>query len=224
MSNSRKICGVDEAGRGAVIGPLVVAGVAASEDMVQSLTEAGVKDSKKLSKKKREIIYERLKSLGIETSLKSLEPGKVDSYTRRRGGPGINTLELEAIVSIAEEIRPNVLIVDSPFRNFDNLQSVLSKRLTGIEVICRCHADEDFPVVGAASIVAKVVRDAAIKQLSETLGDIGSGYPSDQKTIAYLKRVITQGGLTREVRRSWKTIDRVMPTLTQYLDSDAARG
>ncbi|MEM1922547.1 MAG: ribonuclease HII [Nitrososphaerota archaeon] len=219
MSNAKKVCGVDEAGRGAVIGPLVVAGVAVSEDAVQAIIETGAKDSKKLSKKKREQIYERLKNLGVEASYRLLEPEKVDSYTRRRGGPGINSLELEAIVSIAEELQPHILVVDSPLRNYEKLQAELSKRLNSIEIICRCHADSDYPVVGAASVVAKVIRDLTIAELSKTLGEIGSGYPSDPKTISYIRQLIAHGGLSREVRRSWRTIDRVMPRLTDYLDT-----
>ncbi len=208
---------MDEAGRGAVLGPLVVAGVAVSEDMIQRLEEAGVKDSKKLTRKRREELYNWITSNGIENTLEIIEPQRIDTYTRRRGGPGINTLEIEAIISIAKTLKPDILIVDCPAKNTEPIRSKISKHLAGVRVLCQCHADEEYPVVAAASIVAKVIRDAALSDLAKILGDIGSGYPSDPKTLAFLHRLVRQKGPTDVVRRSWRTLDRVMPTLGEYL-------
>lgn len=211
---------MDEAGRGAVIGPLVVAGVALSEDAINRLEVAGVKDSKKLTRKKREEIYGWLISEGIEHRFEIINPRRVDSYTRRRGGPGINVLEIEAILKLAAALKPDVLVVDSPTRDTEPIKETLSQNFPGIEVICQCHADENHPVVAAASIVAKVTRDGVIAEISKTLGDLGSGYPSDRKTIEVLRRLVKEGGATEEVRRSWRTIDRVMPTLSDYLSEE----
>ncbi|GBC70423.1 Ribonuclease HII [Candidatus Calditenuaceae archaeon HR02] len=224
MSRLSRVVGVDEAGRGAVIGPLVVAGIAVSEDMIPRLEEAGVKDSKKLTRKRREELYKWLTSTGVENRFELIEPERVDIYTRRRGGPGINTLEIEAIVSLAEVLRPDVMIVDSPSKNTESIRSKISQHLAGVRVICQCHADEEYPVVAAASIVAKVIRDAALSDLAKTLGDIGSGYPSDPRTLAFLHRLVRQKGLTDVVRRSWRTVDRVMPTLGEYLGLEDSSG
>ncbi len=217
MSSPVRVVGVDEAGRGAVVGPLVVAGVAVSEDMIPRLEEAGVKDSKKLTRKRREELYNWITSTGIENRFELIEPQRVDTYTRRRGGPGINTLEIEAIISVAEALKPDILIVDCPAKNTEPIRLKISQHLAGVRVLCQCHADEEYPVVAAASIVAKVIRDAALSDLARMLGDIGSGYPSDPRTLAFLHRLVRQNGLTEVVRRSWRTVDRVMPTLGEYL-------
>lgn len=222
MSSGKRIVGVDEAGRGAVIGPLVVAGVAVDEGMAPMLKEAGVKDSKKLTRRSREEIYSWITSSGIEKSVEIITPDKVDQYTRRCGGPGINTLELEAIISIAKTLRPEILIVDSPTSNTMSIRSKISQHLPNTSIICECHADERYPVVAAASIVAKVTRDAVISELVNTVGELGSGYPSDPKTIAFLHRLVRQGGITGVARRSWRTMDRVMPKLTEYLEWESS--
>ncbi|MEM0481801.1 MAG: ribonuclease HII [Nitrososphaerota archaeon] len=224
MSSKSRIVGVDEAGRGAVIGPLVVAGVAVIEDTIPRLEEAGVKDSKKLTRKRREELYNWITSTGIENKFELIEPERVDSYTRRSGGPGINMLEVEAIISVAEALKPNTLIVDSPAKNTEPIRSKISEHLPGVRVICQCHADANYPVVAAASIVAKVIRDTALSDLAKTLGEIGSGYPSDPMTIAFLHRLVRQKGLTDFVRRSWRTVDRVMPTLREYLGWEDSSG
>lgn len=215
---------MDEAGRGAVLGPLVVAGVAISEDMIPRLEEAGVKDSKKLTSKRRERMYEWIKTAGIENRFELIEPERVDTYTRRRGGPGINMLEIEAVISLAEALRPDVLIVDSPSKNTELIRKKISQHVAGVEIICQCHADEKYPVVAAASIVAKVIRDSALLDLAKELGDIGSGYPSDPRTLAFLHGLVRQKGLTDVVRRSWRTVDRVMPTLGEYLGLEDSSG
>lgn len=215
------MAGVDEAGRGAVIGPLVVAGIALEDEMVSKLEEKGVRDSKRLTRRRREEIYSWLSSEGIESRYEIISSERVDSYTRRRGGPGINALEIEAIIKIAEALKPDTLIIDSPTMNVESIVLRVSQHLPNTRIIAQCHADENYPVVAAASIVAKVIRDKAISELSKSLGDIGSGYPSDLKTLKFLHQLIRQGGHMGAVRRSWRTLDRVMPTLNEYLAPEA---
>jgi ribonuclease HII len=217
MASGGVVCGVDEAGRGAVIGPMVVAGVALPESDLQLLESLGVRDSKRLSQRRREEIYWQILSHGVAYALEVIDPPTIDRYTRRRGGPGINALEAEAILKIAERLAPHKLIVDSPLIDAEPLRELLRSRLRGVEVICECHADANYPVVAAASIVAKVNRDKAISTLAQSLGEIGSGYPSDPKTREYVRNTIRSGAQRGELRMAWRTIDRLMPSLTDYL-------
>ncbi|MCI4367137.1 MAG: ribonuclease HII, partial [Thermoplasmata archaeon] len=84
-------------------------------------------------------------------------------------------------------------------------------------VDARNHADRDLPIVGAASIVAKVRRDAALHRLERRTGEpIGSGYPGDARTVAYLTSVIRPDRpAPAGVRRSWATTQRVMAERTR---------
>ncbi len=222
MASGLIICGIDEAGRGAVIGPLVVAGLAIREGESQALESMGVKDSKKLSKRRREEIYQGLLSNRIPHAVELISPSTVDRYTRRRKGPGLNSLELESVLKIAKKLSPDKIILDSPTRDTAGLQKILREKLDGVDVLCQCHADEEFTVVAAASIIAKVTRDRALLELAQSLGDVGSGYPSDPKTIEYLRKVIKSGKLHGEIRTAWRTIDRLMPVLTDYFRDDRA--
>ncbi|RLE62603.1 MAG: ribonuclease HII, partial [Thermoprotei archaeon] len=67
--------------------------------------------------------------------------------------------------------------------------------------------------VSAASVIAKVIRDTEVEKLSRIYGDIGSGYPSDPKTIGFLKKVLKSGVIPPFVRRSWRTVDNILRDL-----------
>jgi ribonuclease HII len=75
-----------------------------------------------------------------------------------------------------------------------------------VEIISTHHAEDKFPAVAAASIIAKTTRDRIVRELHGEFGDFGSGYPSDPKTRAYLREILSSSNLPRIVRRSWKTI------------------
>jgi len=222
MARSRRVMGVDEAGRGAVIGPLVVAGVVVEEDYIPVLKQVGVKDSKKLARERRRKIYERLEELGVEMVYGLVEPSRIDMYTRRSGGPGINALEVEEIALMAKNISPNLLIVDSPTVRTDYVREELQRQLPGVEIISECRADERYPIVAAASIVAKIKRDEAVEEISRELGYVGSGYPSDAKTREFLTRLIRMRENMGIVRKSWRTLDKMVLRITDFLSDDEA--
>ena len=206
------ICGIDEAGRGSVIGPLVVLGISIHEKDVPSLREIGVRDSKSLSRKAREELYQKILSLNVNVYEVVVDAAEVDRYLKKRSGPGINTLEASATVEIIKNLRPEVVYIDSP----DIKPSRYAERILAMldyspRIICEHKADSRYEVVSAASILAKVKRDAILAKLSELYGDLGSGYSSDRRTVEFLSRCLRDKGEAPScVRRGWKTIDKLL--------------
>ncbi len=215
----RLVAGIDEAGRGSLIGPLVVAAVAATPEKVRILRELGVRDSKKLSRSRREAIYEELTRLGLVIRFVKLPPSMIDRYARRMGGPGINALEAYAAAALVRRISPDVVYIDSPTRIAGQFANLIRNRLGKVRcrVICEHRADVSRPIVSAASIVAKVVRDRAVEKLKNMLGDFGSGYPSDKRTIRKAKELLGDDrDVSSYMRMSWRTLDHLQPSLDDY--------
>lgn len=190
--------GVDEAGRGPVIGPLVVCAFAAISE--SELAELGVKDSKLLTVKKREEIYSKLIEMPHNVIICS--PERIDN------SDNLNQLEVELFAE-ALSVMPNGEIMldacDVDAERFARNVSNLSNK----ECQAEHKADESHLAVGAASVIAKVTRDNLIKEISENLGfDVGSGYPSDPKTIEAVQKLV-QGNTPHEcLRWSWKTVEK----------------
>ena len=205
-----RVLGVDEAGRGSLVGPLVVGGFCASEDRLGELVELGAKDSKALSPDARERVFAGLGAIGTPVHL-VLSPRTVDRAVRHGR---LNDLEAEAFARILRTVAADIAYVDACDPNERRFGARVA-RIAGVrtQVIARHHADRDFPVVGAASVVAKVRRDRAVARLRARLGDdLGSGYPSDPRTIRFVRAALAEGGpLPAWVRGSWSTMQRVMP-------------
>jgi ribonuclease HII len=205
----RRWLGIDEAGRGCVLGPLVVGGFVVHERDVPKLTQIGVRDSKRLTPRRRQEVYEALGALGTRVSV-TLGPTTVDRAVDRHR---LNRLEAAAFAQLIRRTRPDAVFLDScevDTRRFG--REVAGRAEFGGPVEARNHADRDVPVVGAASIVAKVRRDAALQRLEQRTGEpIGSGYPGDERTLAYLASVLgPDRPVPAGVRRSWATTQRVM--------------
>jgi len=201
------IAGVDEAGRGPVIGPLVVAGVLAEEDDLEWLKKIGVRDSKQLTKNKREEIFDEIVS-SLEYRAVFISPQEIDSA--RKSGISLNLLEASAFCSIINELTPKIAYIDCVGINAKKFEANILENLTIVcSLVVEHKADANHPVVGAASIVAKVLRDREIETLKVEYGDFGSGYPSDPKTINFLERAILSGELPEFVRTSWATVERI---------------
>lgn len=191
---------------------MVVAGILVSEDKVQRLRELGVRDSKKLNPKKRSELYEKIKGVVDGWRIVVVEAEAVDSSTRRRGAEGLNLLEAKIFAEIIEELKPEAAYIDLPSRNLagfrESLESFLRHRC---RLVLEHRADERYPIVSAASIVAKVERDTLIEELRERLGDFGSGYPSDPRTRKFLREIALSKRLKGEpVRLSWRTLDKIL--------------
>ncbi len=145
----------------------------------------------------------------------------IDRYTRRLGGPGINTLEAIAAADLIKKISPDIVYIDSPTRVAGEFAKMIKSRLgePSCVIICEHGADASRLVVSAASIIAKVLRDNAIKNLKNILGDFGSGYPSDKKTTSTIKKLLfIDKEISRYIRMSWRTLDSIQPSLDEYVE------
>ncbi|MCL1983803.1 MAG: ribonuclease HII [Methanomassiliicoccaceae archaeon] len=200
------LCGIDEAGRGPVMGPLVVAAVMIEDDGV--LKKIGVKDSKKLSPAAREKMYgEILGSADHRTVILSAE--EIDS---RRSRMTMNEIELQMFADAVTGSDVSKVYADCPDVNTASFSSALSKMIGGTKVIAEHKADDIYPAVSAASIIAKVTRDRIVQEISCEFGeDIGSGYPSDPVTIDFIAKWIKENGnAPPHTRRSWETVRKMM--------------
>jgi ribonuclease HII len=206
-----RVIGVDEAGRGSVFGPLVIAGV--SIDNAIDLKALGVKDSKKLSPKKRETLFSQLSEInGIEMIVKELKPSLIDRYVLNgQKHMKLNYLEAKFMSLIISSLHGELAVVDAADTSERLFASQISSFLKRkVMLISSHHADDIYPVVSAASIIAKVNRDKMIRNIQAVYGKIGSGYPSDPLTREYLRENIGSINKMPFVRRSWKTLKRVL--------------
>ena len=209
--NKMLVAGVDEAGRGCVIGPLVVAGVALKAENLPLLTELGVKDSKLLSPKKREALYPEIIRLTETYQVVKLLPYEIDKAVESaRKLHKLNRLEAQTMAKVIEALKPDEVYVDAAdvlehrFKN--HIQECLKIKT---KIISKHKADKIFPVVSAASIIAKVERDREIANLKLEYGDFGSGYLTDEKTMGFLKQLLDKTGEYPScVRKSWKPAKR----------------
>ena len=201
--------GIDEAGRGPVIGPMVMA-IAVIDDM-DKLKNVGVRDSKELSTQGRSRLLNVLRSILTYMDYEVIEPETIDRYVYLNA---LNKLEAEVAVKlIGRALRIVNLVrvyIDSPDPNAKRYGDLIRRSVGSVEVISMNKADKLIPIVSAASIIAKVTRDSIIEELHREYGDFGSGYPSDPRTIGFLRNWVREhGDLPPIVRRSWSTIRRL---------------
>jgi ribonuclease HII len=205
------ICGVDEAGKGSVLGPLVVAGISVMSE--ERLADLGVRDSKLLSGKERERLYPLIrKRCKIATVI--IDAQEIDAI---RTEMTMNACVARAHAQVIEKLSPACAYVDACDVNcFRYAEMVKSHLSSPCEIVSEHHADEKFMAVSAASIVAKVVRDREIVKLAKKYGEIGSGYPSDPVTIRWLTGYIGEHPAPPIIaRRSWKTVANLLAKKNQ---------
>jgi ribonuclease HII len=206
-----KVAGVDEAGRGSAIGPLVIAAVLFEEKKLPNLSKIGVKDSKKLTAKKREKLAIEIKKQALDYRLFEIQPRTIDNVVlRSKPLRRLNYLETMVMAKLIRELDPDIIQMDPPDvdskRCAQQIQSVIKKRL---KIICEPKADEKYSSTGAASILAKVTRDQRILELHKIYGDFNSGYPSDKKTQKFIKEYFAENNECPDyIRASWITIQR----------------
>jgi ribonuclease HII len=199
------LCGIDEAGRGPAIGPLVICGVIYNND--QELIDLGVKDSKKLTPKKRLALYELLLAK-VKCHVQIIDAPEIDNRAKRN--LSLNSLEALYSAVIINTLKPQTVIVDCPSTNKQTHISDIQRYMTiQASIIAEFKADEKYPVVSAASIIAKVIRDRLIEQLKEAYAvDFGSGYPSDPKTQAFLRKYSNEKKYQHIIRHTWAAVDK----------------
>jgi len=201
--------GIDEAGRGPVIGPMVMA-IAVIDDM-DKLKNIGVRDSKELSPQGRSRLLNVLRSILTYMDYEVIEPETIDNYVYLNA---LNKLEAEVAVKLIGRalriVNLDRVYIDSPDPNAERYGDLIRRSVGSVEVISMNKADKLIPIVSAASIIAKVTRDSIIEELHREYGDFGSGYPSDPRTIGFLRNWVREhGDLPPIVRRSWSTIRRL---------------
>lgn len=212
-----KILGIDEAGRGPVIGSMFVGGFVIEEEDIPEIEELGVKDSKKLSDKKRESIRDRLENHG-KALVKEIEAGEIDELRRVMS---LNEIEIKAFTDVIGRTDADKVIVDLPEPNADRfinkLKDQLPARFSDVEFVAEHGADDTYPVVSAASIVAKSARESHVDELKKKYGyDFASGYPHDEPTISFLEKYVEEKGeLPKETRKSWSTAERIQKEASQ---------
>lgn len=206
------VAGVDDAGRGSIIGPLVIVGVLLHEEDLPKLVEMGVKDSKLLSPRRREQLAEEVKKLSVKLHVLKLTPAEIDKVVETgRKLHRLNWLEAQAMAKVIEVLRPDVAYVDASDTLAERFKNQVLERLPfKVRIISEHKADRKYPVVSAASIIAKVERDRAIREIREKYGDVGCGYATDPRTIKFLEGYLRRHGSYPDfVRRSWKPAKRL---------------
>ena len=201
-----QVCGVDEAGRGSMLGPLVVAGITISRSKINLLKKLGVRDSKKLSPVTRERLYKKIIEVVDDYHVIRIPPRIIDKSVSNHS---LNHLEAKYMAKVISKLSPSTAFVDSCDVNSKRFGKEISKLTSNTKIRSYHHADSKFITVSAASILAKVSRDRAITRLSKK-HDIGSGYPSDNKTKVFVKKSIRRNQNLTFLRKSWKPVKILM--------------
>lgn len=205
------ICGIDEAGRGPLLGPLVMCGVSIEKSNLPQLAKLGLKDSKLLSEKKRNEFYKIIKQLAKVKIIK-LQPRDID---KSLNDPkcNLNLLEAKSTAKILKYLKPDTAYIDLPEKYPDRYNKKITTYLNksiNPKLISEHKADYKYPIVSAASIIAKVERDKVLKQLRKTYPDIGSGYPSDQTSKDFLKKHYKNPDLKDVFRKTWASYKNIV--------------
>ena len=220
--------GIDEAGKGPVLGPMVCAAVGVPDP---SVLPDDVADSKRLSPDRRESLEAAIRDDDrIVVGVAAIEVERIDDPETDMNRLTV-TGQAEAAVALLRSGNANDGGTDGPLSILadagDTSESRFARRLGDAiderssarrkrSVEARHGADDDDPVVAAASIVAKVERDARVSEIAAEYGDVGSGYPSDPTTRTFLAEFVDeQGTLPGCARESWQTCEDLLAAAEQ---------
>lgn len=211
--------GVDEAGRGPVIGPLVVCALCVPEADEAVLRKLGARDSKELSPEQRqrisEVISSQAEARGWGIGMVRCEPSRIDANSL---SSDLNLLEVELFAEAIEAASKNsvggAIMVDAcdvdEHRFASRLTSRLGSQWSRWVVVSEHGMDSRDVVVGGASVLAKVERDSSIMGIEEGLGiRIGSGYPSDPLTRQAVRELVSEDLPHECLRWSWSTVSDI---------------
>jgi ribonuclease HII len=205
------ILGVDDAGRGPVIGPMILAGCLIDDKVEKELKRLGVKDSKQLTQKRREFLEEKIKELAESFEIAIAYPEEIDSTNK--AGVNLNALEAMKMAEVINKINKGQgkikVVVDCPSTGIEKWKDFLKTKidnLSNLDVVCEHKADVNHVAVSAASILAKCTREIEMTKLKERYGkEIGSGYCSDPLTKTFLKEHRENYEDKGIFRKSWST-------------------
>ncbi|MHA1965334.1 MAG: ribonuclease HII [Candidatus Thorarchaeota archaeon] len=204
--------GIDEAGRGPMVGPMVICGVLIDSEKLPELVQIGARDSKTLSHSRRLKLKDKIEQVTSKIVIRSVSAAEIDRLRKRTT---LNEIEVTEFASIAKSLKPQELYLDAADVKADrfgekigNLSGLASK---GAVIISEHKADSKYPIVSAASIIAKVERDRVISEYHEKYGDFGSGYPSDPKTVDFVKNLVrNKQDLPPIIRKSWDSVRKIL--------------
>lgn len=213
----RRFLGIDEAGKGCAIGPMIIAGVLVEEETLAQLRDLGVKDSKQLSSVQREELKAPILEVIQSHRLIEIAPSEIDEYLI---GARMNVLEAKKTAEIIQGYDPDRVYIDLPGRGTKSYPKLIKEIVgPGIQIVAENFADRKYEVVSAASILAKLRRDEIIRELHAKYGDFGSGYPSDEKTVAFLAKWYDEHRQFPEiVRTRWETVQKMIRPQQQKFD------
>lgn len=217
----RTVAGLDDAGRGPIIGPLVIAAVLTDEERVRELVKIRVKDSKLLTPDARSSLAGQIERIAMKVSYEEISPAEIDEVVLKgRRLQKLNFLEARSMAKLIAELKPARVWVDAsdvkPERYARQILDELPANLKRTVLVSEHKADRKYPIVSAASIMAKVRRDAAISKLWEEYGNFGSGYVTDPDTMRFLREWRQKHDYYPPiVRKSWKTLREIESELTQ---------
>ncbi|MFH1364998.1 MAG: ribonuclease HII [archaeon] len=209
--------GIDDAGRGPVIGPMVLAGCVLDEPVEKELKKFGVKDSKQLTQKRREFLEKIIKEKAEVFEVLVFHPDEIDS--REKEDMNLNDLEAVACAKIINKINKGdkklKVIIDCPSVSINKWSDFLKtkiKDLSNLEIHCEHKADQNHVSVSAASVLAKCTREREMEKLKQKYGtEIGSGYCSDPSTCRFLEKnadKFKDEGIFRKTWVTWQTASR----------------
>ena len=218
------ILGIDDSGRGPVIGPMILAGVLIDSELEKEFKKQGVKDSKKLTPRKREILADIIKKKALAYEVIIISSQEIDA--RVTGRINLNTIEAmkaaEIINRISEKtkaIEKIKVVADCPSPNISKWTATLKKYVASPEkfdFVVEHKADVNHIACSAASIIAKSAREAEVEKIRKKIGkDFGSGYSSDPLTVKFLKEYYKEHKNDGIFRETWGTIKNNKSALEQ---------
>lgn len=204
------IGGVDEAGKGPVVGPMMIAGVVMEEDRLPELTKMGVRDSKLLSPVRRNYLGAKIMDAAQSYHVLEISASQIDEFRKIMT---MNQLMVVCHAKVLEQLKPHKAYLDAADVKEERFGDNVKKKYGApIEIVAKHKADDTYPIVAAASILAKTHRDRAVRELEKENGTVfGSGYPSDPKTRKFLEGWVKEHGtFPGFVRHSWKTCEKLL--------------
>jgi ribonuclease HII len=207
------IAGIDEAGRGAVIGPMILACVSIDSKDSKKLEVIGVKDSKELTPKKREELFKQIESIAKDIVVVKVSACKISSFKAK----GINLDKLEAmkIAEMITMIDADKIYIDSIEQNSGKFEKMIKEFLPdekkNAKLVVKNYLDESISVVSAASIIAKVERDKEIEEIKKQVNfDFGVGYSHDERTREFIEKILqTEDHPPSYLRIHWETVQDI---------------
>lgn len=213
--------GVDEAGRGPVLGPMVYGIAYAPLSNKQLLVDLGCADSKSLTENQRDSIFDKIctENDKIGWAVEAISPNYIANSMYRRCKKSLNEVSMQSAIGLIEGALKAGVNVTKIFVDTvgppEKYQARLKDLFPQCDIVVAKKADSTYPIVSAASICAKVSRDHALRAWQFREGDnetkYGSGYPTDPVTKTWLsENVDSVFGFPQLVRFSWSTAEKIL--------------